>query len=438
MVRQSSRQFVLGFFSSFSPPAWHAASDRLHGADWASGAFHSRLAKRVEEECFDFLFFEDTSSVSRIGGSMDLDLANVYSSPKNDPVALLPFLAAQTERLGLVATASTSLYPPYLLARALGTLDSLSGGRIGWNIVTTSEKESAQNFGMDDLPPVAERYDRADEFVEVVSKLWDSWEAGAVIADVERGIYTDPAGVREIAHEGRYFKVRGPLNSAPSPQGRPVFVQAGGSDKGRDFAAKHAEIIMSTTIGGVEAMKSFREDVQGRMKSFGRDPRECKILYLARVNIADSMDQFRASITDEQIRTVLGTHSAHLGIDLTRFDMHKPIPQDAVTNGTTSMFDALKKKGAQGQSIRDVMIDFNWGDRNNGQIGKAGDVADYLIDMMEEAGGDGYLIGATKEANANFLSGIFDGLVPALKERGAMQRAYGPGATLRERLFGAH
>lgn len=436
MAQSNAKPMTMGFFSSFSPPAWHAGSDRLHGDDWHSGSYFEQLVKRIEQSCFDFLFFEDTAAVSRIGGSLDLDLQNVFSSPKNDPVALITYLSGFTRHLGLIATASTSLYPPFLLARLYSTIDNLSRGRVGWNIVTSSEKEAAQNFGMDDLPKTDDRYAIAEEFMDVVNALWESWDKDAVVRDMERNIYTDPAKVREINHTGTHFKVRGPLNSFPSPQGKPVFAQAGGSGRGRDFAAKHAEIIMSTTIGGVKAMKAFREDVHERMRSFGRDPRDCKILYLTRTYIADSVKAFRDNITDDQLFRVIGTHSAHLGVDLTQFDINKPIPPDVVSNGTTSMFEAIKEKGRQGKSIRDCLIDFNWGDEENGQIGPADQVAENLIGMMEEAGGDGYIIGATKEANAEFLSGIFDGIVPALQKRGAMKTAYA-GGTLRQSLFSA-
>lgn len=434
MTQTNTRPLTFGFFSSFTPPAWHAATDRLYGSDWWSGDYCARLAKRAEDAGFDFMFFEDTASVSRIGGSLELDLRHVFSSPKNDPVALITYLAGLTSRIGLIATGSTSLYPPFLLARLYATIDCLSKGRVGWNIVTSSEKESAQNFGHDDLPPTEQRYAIAEEFMQVVNALWDSWQEGAVVHDIERDMYTDPAKVHEINHVGPHFKVRGPLNSYPSPQRKPVFAQAGGSGPGRDFAARHAEIIMSTTIGGVSAMKAFREDIHERMRKFGRDPRSCKILYLTRLYVADSVKAFRDSITDEQLFRVIGTHSAHLGVDLTQYDLNRPLPEDVVSNGTTSMVELLKQKGREGKSIRDSLIDFNWGDEENGQIGRADHIAEHLIDLMREAGGDGYIIGATKEANANFLSGIFEGVVPELQKRGAMKTVQA-GGMLRNALF---
>lgn len=424
-----------GFFSSFSTPAWHAGTDRMFGDDWPSGGYHTWLAQRVEEAGFDFLFFEDTAGVSRVlGGNTDLDLRYALSAPKNDPVALITYLAARTERLGLVATASTTLYPPYLLARLYATIDNLSGGRVGWNIVASSEEESAQNFGYDTLPGTNERYAMADEFVEVATRLWDSWEPGAVVKDLENNVYVDPTKVHSIDHVGEHFRVRGPLNTYPSPQRRPVFAQAGGSPRGRDFAAQHAEMIMSVTIGGIPAMKEFREDIHERMRRFGRDPREARILYALHPHIGESAADRRASITDAQLLPVLGKHGAHLGIDLLQLDLDQPLPLDLEVNGTTSMFESLKEKARQGISLREAMIDFHWGDDDLGAVGQAPEVARNLVDAMEEAGGDGYIFMVTQDANRAAIDGVLDELVPELKKLGAW-RADAGGSTFRESLF---
>lgn len=424
-----------GFFSSFQQPAWHARDDRLHGDDWPTGEYHARLAQRVEKAFFDFLFFLDTSAVSRVlNDNTDIDLHNALTSPHNDPVALLSYLAGKTERLGLVATASTTLYPPFLLARLFSTIDNISRGRAGWNIVTSSENESAQNYGMDALPPPKQRYDMADEFMEVVTKLWDSWEPGALVKDPQRGLYTDPSKVHTIDHVGPHFKVRGPLNAYPSPQRRPVFAQAGGSPRGREFAAQHAEMIMSVTIGGVAAMKEFKEDIHARMKKHGRDPSQARILYALHPYIVDSRQALVDSITDAQLVPVLGKHSAHIGVNLLSFDLHQPFPADVVANGTTSMLEMLKEKGRKGITLREAIIDFNWGDDEIGAVGTAASVARNLVDVMEEVGGDGYIIMATHDANAAYTDGILDGLVPELNRLGAMRTSYVDG-TLRDNLF---
>ncbi|MFE7837309.1 NtaA/DmoA family FMN-dependent monooxygenase [Streptomyces sp. NPDC057474] len=430
-----TKKFHLGFFSSFSPPAWHAATDRAHGEDWWSGEYHARLARRVEEACFDFLFFEDTSGVSRtLGGSMATDLTNSLSTPKNDPVALLSYLSAVTSRLGLIATGSTTLYPPYLLARLYSTIDGLSRGRAGWNVVTSSEEESAHNYGLDALPPPAERYERAQEFVDVARALWDSWEDGAVLRDYDHRVHVDPAKVHEINHIGKHFKVRGPLNSMPSPQRTPVLAQAGGSPTGRDFAARNAELIMATTIGGIQAMKAFREDIHARMKSFGRDPSECRIMYATHLHVTEDGRDPRDAVTETELASMLGKHAAHIGVDLFRYDLDRPLPDDVHANGTTSMLDSIKAKGRQGISLRDAIIDVCLGDDELGVTGTADRVADNLADVMEQVGGDGYIIMATQNANAAHTDAILDGVVPALQKLGAVRTSYS-GTTLRENLF---
>ncbi|MGW0817240.1 NtaA/DmoA family FMN-dependent monooxygenase [Streptomyces viridiviolaceus] len=430
-----SRMFHLGFFSSFSPPAWHAATDRAHGENWATGAYHADLARRVEEACFDFLFFEDTSGVSRTrGGTMDADLRNSHSTPKNDPVALLSYLSAVTGRLGLIATASTTLYPPYLLARLFSTIDGLSGGRAGWNIVTSSEEEAAHNFGYDVLPTPAERYDRAEEFTDVARKLWNSWDEDAVVRDYENGIHTDPAKVHEINHVGKHFTVRGPLNSLPSPQRTPVLAQAGGSPRGRDFAARNAELIMATTTGGIEAMKAFREDIHGRMKTFGRSPDSCRVMYATHLHVSGDGHDPRRDATDAQLAAMLGKHAAHIGLDLFRYDLDAPLPADVTSNGTTSMLESLKEKGRQGISLRDAILDLCLGEDELGLVGAPERVAENLAGAMEEVGGDGFIVMATQNANAAHTDAILDGVVPHLKQLGAMRTAYA-GPTLRENLF---
>ncbi|WP_194235952.1 NtaA/DmoA family FMN-dependent monooxygenase [Streptomyces acidicola] len=430
-----SRMFHLGFFSSFSPPAWHAATDRAHGEDWWSGDYHARLARHVEEACFDFLFFEDTSGVSRMfGGSMDTDLKNSLSAPKNDPVALISYLSAVTTRLGLISTASTTLYPPYLLARLYSTVDGLSRGRAGWNIVTSSEEESAHNYGYEALPPPGERYDRAEEFVDVARQLWTSWEEGAVVRDHDRGIHTDPAKVHEINHVGKHFKVRGPLNSFPSPQRVPVLAQAGGSPRGRDFAARNAELIMATTIGGIDAMRAFREDIHGRMKTFGRSPDECRIMYATHVHVTDGSRDLRSTVTDSQLVSMLGKHAAHIGVDLFQYDLDAPLPEDVVANGTTSMLDSIKDKGRQGITLREAILDICLGDDELGVVGTADDIAHNLAGAMEAVGGDGFIIMATQNANEEHVSGILDEVVPRLQRMGVARTGYS-GATLRENLF---
>src|SRR6202453_2058950 len=215
----------------------HEASWRLPGSYPLANLdidYFEKLAQLAESVTFDSVFLADHPSLQGSGRR---------PSGRIEPLTLLTALARATQRIGLIATASTSYNDPYNLARRFASLDHVSGGRAGWNIVTTAGDASARNFGLDSQPSHAERYQRADEFVEVARKLWDSWEDDAIVADPERGVWAEPGKVHVIDHRGRFFQVRGPLNLSRSPQGHPLLVQAGSSEDGRDFAAAHAEEI---------------------------------------------------------------------------------------------------------------------------------------------------------------------------------------------------
>ena len=207
-----------------------------------------------------------------------------------DPLTLLPALAQHTQHLGLIATASTTFEPAYTIARRFASLDHISEGRAGWNLVTTSNPDAALNFGMDEQMEHAERYARAREFFDVVTGLWDSWADDAFVRDVESGIYFDPAKLHVLNHKGKYLKVRGPLNIARPIQGWPVMVQAGASDAGRQLAAETAEVVFAAG-GPIEAGRAFYADVKGRAAKIGRNPDHLKILPGAFTIIGYSLDE---------------------------------------------------------------------------------------------------------------------------------------------------
>jgi FMN-dependent oxidoreductase (nitrilotriacetate monooxygenase family) len=186
-------------------------------------------------------------------------------------------LAAVTEKIGFIATASTTYYEPYNLARLFASVDHISGGRVGWNIVTTSADAAAGNFNLQQHPPHADRYRQATEFVEVVTKLWDSWEDDAIVADRESGLFADTDRIHPASHDGEFYRVRGALNLPRSPQGRPVYVQAGSSEDGRGFAARYAEAIF-TAHQTLESARSFYSDIKRRVAATGRNPAHVKIL----------------------------------------------------------------------------------------------------------------------------------------------------------------
>src|SRR5580698_925485 len=223
----------------------------------------------MERACFDYIMLEDTLMVSEaFGGSAKATLKHALLAPKHDPAPLATLIAAGTSRMGVVATLSTMAYPPFMLARLCSTLDHIAGGRFGWNIVTTGEETAAQNFGLEAPPGREQRYEMADEYVDLVCKLWDSWDSDAVLQDLATHTYADYRKVRPIHFEGKYYKCRGPLNTAPMPQGKPVFVQAGGSPRGRAFAARHSDSVVATA-NDIAGMKRYRNDIRAHAEADG-------------------------------------------------------------------------------------------------------------------------------------------------------------------------
>ena len=321
---------------------------------------------------------------------------------------------------------STSFYPPFLLAWLSATLDHICRGRFGWNIVTSGEDRAAQNFGMDKLTEHDLRYDMADEYVDLVCQLWDSWEPDAVVMDPESGVYADGSKVHTIDFKGRYYSSRGPLNTVRSPQGRPVFVQAGGSPRGREFAAKHADSIIATATG-IEGMKAYRDDVRARMVAHGRKPDDCKVLFLVSPILGDTeaeaLQKRQAMIAapDYIEQTLIGISSI-TEVDFSVYDLDKPLPP-ITTNGERGSLDKFAQWGS-GKTLRQLVAERV--DRSIELVGTPDQVADRMGEVMEAVGGDGFLITRPGQTGLNrkYIIEITDGLVPALQKRGLARTSY--------------
>src|SRR5262249_10314507 len=287
-TKQPTKQLRLGAF--MRPVSIHTAAWRYPGgtpdANFNLKAL-IRYAQTLERGRFDAFFMADHLAVLNMPMEALKRSATVTSF---DPLTLLPALAMKTEHLGLIATASTTFEPPYTIARRFASLDHISEGRAGWNVVTTSNPDAALNFGMDEQMEHDERYARAREYFDVVTGLWDSWADDAFIRDVDSGIYFDPARLHVLNHRGKYLKVRGPLNIARPIQGWPVVVQAGPSDAGGQLAAETAEVVFAAG-GPIEAGRAFYADVKGRAQRYGRNPDHIKILPGAFVVIGESLDE---------------------------------------------------------------------------------------------------------------------------------------------------
>jgi long-chain alkane monooxygenase len=394
------------------------------------------MAQTLERAGFDYIMFEDTLMISDIyTGSMAPYLKNAIHVPKHDPAPLAAIVASHTSKIGVVATLSTLGYPPFLLARLCATIDHIAGGRFGWNIVTSGEDLAAQNFGMPRITAHDMRYEMADEYVELVNKLFASWDTDAVRLDRDSETYADHEKVRPIFFEGRYFKSRGPLNTAPLPHGRPAYVQAGGSPRGRDFAAKYADSVVCIAKDRA-AMKAFREDIRKRAANVGRNPDDIKVLFLLSPVLGETREEAEAKnkcgLSSRRFQDqTLALHSALSGIDLSQFDLDKPLPE-MTTNGSIDSLAGFAQFGS-GKPLRRVIVEAGGKSAVNA-VGTPDEVADRMGEAMEDVGGDGFLIQHPfYDISRRYILEVAEGLVPALRRRGLVRTEY-EFKTLRETL----
>lgn len=409
------------------PPAWRQQWAGNSDVEWMRPDFYSDMARTLERAKFDMLMFADAASIGdAYGGTAESNLKNVGGpgSPSMDPIALLPVLLRETSRLGIAATATTGEWPPYLLARNLSTLDHISDGRVGWNIVTGGKEGSAKNFGIP-VPPHDLRYDMADEYLEVTTQLWNSWEPDALVRDLDTGYFADYTKVHTIDYHGKFFSSRGPLTTPRSPQGRPVLMQAGASPRGREFAARWADLVMG--IGdSVEGMKEYRDDLHRRMAKYGRKPEECKILFLCWPILgstdADAQEQVRMleHKSQEFFDISMDFTSYIWDIDLSKFDPDVPLSADVTTEAHQAALSTVVKSG---KTLREL---FGNPSSKLGYsiVGSPDTVAAKMAETMQEVGGDGFMITPLYWLTRRYVSEVVDGLVPALQRRGLTQTEY--------------
>ncbi|MDO9459598.1 MAG: LLM class flavin-dependent oxidoreductase [Alphaproteobacteria bacterium] len=396
---------------------------------WTDVEYWVEIAQTLERGKMDMFFFADGWG----GGTNDASVRYAIQFPASDPVSLVPYLAAVTKKLGLAVTMSTTFYPPFMLARKLATLDHITKGRIGWNIVTSVSRGEARNFGMDDMPPHDERYDRADEYMEVVNKLWESWDDDALLMDMENGIFADPAKVHKIDHAGQYYNVQGPLTVTPSPQRKPYIFQAGASERGRDFAARHAECVFAVA-NNTQQMRSFCDDIATRAEKYGRDPGQIKIIWGAQPLVAHShsealarQQEIRARIPIEASLALLG---GHLNYNLNTLDIDLPIADlNLKITGIQGMLEAAVKVDPN-VTLRKMASTYLSGSDNGPMIGTAKQVADHMVYLMEEGGGDGFQI-TPSYYGPDYFADLNQMLIPELQRRGVFRTEYN-GTTLRD------
>jgi alkanesulfonate monooxygenase len=427
-----ARQLHLGAF--MRPASLHTGAWRYPGA-WPDMNFNFAHIKRaiqtLEKAKFDAFFMADHMAVL----NMPMDaLKRSHTATSFEPFTLLSALSQATERIGLVATASTTFDAPYHIARRFASLDHISNGRAGWNIVTTSNPDAALNFGLDEHMEHGERYDRAKEFYDVVTGLWDSWADDAFIRDVENGIYFDPEKMHVLGHKGEFLKVKGPLNIARPVQGWPVIVQAGASEAGRRLASETAEAVF-TAQGTLEAGKAFYADVKGRMRKIGRNPDHMKILPACFVVVGDTVDEAKAKRAklDSLVNyaNAIASLSIALGHDASKFDPDGPLPDIPDTNASKSGREraiALAKR--ENLTVRQLAQRLG-GYGGLAIVGTPKTIADEMQKWLESEGCDGFTV------QFPYLPGGLDDfcqrVVPELQARGLFRKDY-EGTTLREHM----
>jgi FMN-dependent oxidoreductase (nitrilotriacetate monooxygenase family) len=427
----SAKPFHLGWFlQGSSIQAWGERWTGNIAQSWMVPEMFIDLARSLERACFDYVLLEDSSYIGESwGGSREIYLHHGLSVPRQDPSVVASLMIAATSRIGIVPTFGTYAYPPYLLARLMATLDQVSSGRAGWNMVTGSSDFAAMNFGMPGMPEHDLRYDMADEYMAVVNGLWGSWEPGAIVGDTERGVLIDHTKVHRVDFEGRWYKCRGPLNSGPAPQGRPVIAQAGGSPRGREFASQHADTIVAHPKG-IGAMKAYRDDVRARMAAHGRDPDNCKVLFLIAPILgeteaeAQERKKMRAARAAETIPQRLAHMGKTMNIDFSIFSLDQSLAGVTLTtNGHQQNLEQFLRM-AGNRTLRELMADYSATSLSVEFVGTPDTVAARMGEVMEEVGGDGYLF-SLPDVSRRALAEIEDGLVPALQRRGLARKAYG-------------
>lgn len=426
------KQLHLGAF--MRPVAIHTAWWRYPGA-FADANFNlahlTRFIQTLERGCFDAFFMADHLAVLNMPTPALRRSATVTSF---EPLTLLSALAMVTKRIGLIATASTTFDEPYHIARRFASLDHLSNGRAGWNIVTTSNPDAALNFGLTEQVEHDERYRRAREFFTVVTGLWDSWADDAWVRDQTSGIFFNPERMHVLNHGGEHLSVRGPLNIARPVQGWPVIVQAGASDAGRQLAAETAEMIFGSSRT-VEDGRSFYADIKGRMQMIGRSPDRLKILPGALVIVGRTREEAREreALLDSLVHPESGVPnlSIRLGVDASAFDLDAPLPDIPQSNASQSGRDTLVALARREKLTVRQLAQLAGGYGGLRMVGSAQDITDTMQEWLETQASDGFNVMFPTVPQG--LDDFVDLVVPELQRRGLFRRTYA-GATLREHL----
>ncbi|GAB4008602.1 LLM class flavin-dependent oxidoreductase [Nocardioides ultimimeridianus] len=393
--------------------------------------YYIELAQKAEEAKLDAIFFADAPGMFS---------ATPYRPTGHlEPITRLAAISTRTSKIGLIATASTTFYEPYNLARLFSSVDFSSHGRAGWNIVTTQSDAVARNFNLAEIPTPEERYARAQEFIDVVTKLWDSWEDDAILADRSTGHYFDPEKVHAIEHVGRYYQVAGALAAPRSPQGRPVYIQAGSSNEGRAFAARNAEAIFTAhqTIGDAQA---FYADIKARAVGLGRNPDHVKVLPGISAFLGDTEAEARELQAYVNSLTVPAYGLAQLealgGISLSHLELDEKVPAelfvgsgDVLDNNRSRLMVVANIVERDRPTLRELLHRLAGGRGHNVVAGTPLQVADLITEWFQNGAADGFNV--MPPLYPQLLDAFTTTVVPILQERGLFRTEYA-GDTLRD------
>jgi FMN-dependent oxidoreductase (nitrilotriacetate monooxygenase family) len=437
----AKRQMHLVAFLMTGPTCHHHGAWRHPESDIddiLSPTRYEHIARVLEAGRFDSLFFADILGLYDLyDDRFDTMVGRGGQVCLLDPAMVLPIMARVTRHIGLGLTYSSTFNHPYQIARMLSSLDHLSHGRVAWNVVASTSTLEARNFGLDEMPGRAQRYDRADEVLEACCALWDSWEDGALLLDKASGAFADPSRIHYANYAGQWIKTRGPLTTPRSPQGRPVIMQAGSSDRGRDFGARWGEIIF-TLQHHKSDMQAFYADFKRRMALRGRPPEECAILPSIDVVLGEteSIARERAEYVNSLVDTQLGMAqiSGHIGIDLSKLDPDQPLADMALEEGSRGSFDVILQGTArEGLTLGEAARRFATSELCPQLVGTPEAVADHLTELFDDFACDGFVL--TPTTFPGMYEQFCKTVVPILQRRGVFRTEY-TGSTLRANLRG--
>jgi FMN-dependent oxidoreductase (nitrilotriacetate monooxygenase family) len=427
------------FGRGFGPQGWGRA-DYEWNYRWTEPKLYQQSIRELEQAGLDLLIIEDALSLGS-PETLDLRIRSAYGGPKLDPLMLTPYLLDVTSHIGIAPTVNAGATPPYLAARQFASLQHLSGNRFGVNLVT--DVKSARHFGLDELSHDA-AYDRAEEWLAVVRRLWHSWGEGALVEDRATGRFADASKLDPVHHDGEYFRLDGPLNAVPFTEGDPVIVSPGGSGRGLSFAGGNSDVQLALAPLNVESIRAYRAKVHAAAVERGRQPSDIRILFVFKPEIVPSLDEVERVVAaslhpgDEDLRMVLAGQSSDLETDLTTLDLDKPLDPSVfgqhvsegtirgLLGGSLDFSSQTLRQIAERKARKGRISD------GTGFVGTVDQIADFIEKLGDEADNDGFIFSG--DLHPVTVHGYLDHLVPALRQRGVLRSEFGGGGT-RANLF---